>query len=113
MNCEIYIYITLKLYLRYIVQTNLYSSQKVVSYSKPSLYAVTDITCIHLLCSYGNQYLVDYKLTCPPGNVAFFDLTSIDMEDANCMDPNFNEPRYYCYHAIVYTFTIYSMVSSF
>ena len=36
--------------------------------------------------SYGNQKLVQYNISCPPGHLAFFNMTYIELEEPNCYD---------------------------
>ena len=51
------------------------------------------VTCLLLFNRYGNQQLVLYNISCQPGQLSYFDLMDIDMEEANCMDPNLGRER--------------------
>ena len=45
-----------------------------------------------LYCSYAKQLYVKYEMVCPEGyNVIEYSITDIDMEEANCPDPNSDE----------------------
>ena len=36
--------------------------------------------------SYDNQLLAEYKVQCSPGQLAFINITVMDIEEANCID---------------------------
>ena len=37
-------------------------------------------------CSYDNQLLAEYKVQCSPGELAFINITDMDIEEGNCID---------------------------
>ena len=45
---------------------------------------------LSLFSSYDNQLLAEYRVQCSPGQLAFINITYMDIEEANCIDPNGN-----------------------
>ncbi|XP_064406055.1 complement receptor type 1-like isoform X3 [Halichondria panicea] len=43
--------------------------------------------------NYGNQLLMKYRVQCPDNHFAFFNLTSLEIEEPICEDRNFPQPR--------------------
>ena len=49
---------------------------------------------LYMCCPrYGNHQLVLYNVSCQPGQLSYFDLVELELEDANCFDPRLGKLR--------------------
>ena len=44
------------------------------------------IIILPLSCSYDDQLLVDYRVKCREGDLAFFNVTTLDLQGRDCID---------------------------
>ena len=50
-----------------------------------------------LFSSYDNQLLAEYRVQCSPGQLAFINITVMDIEEGNCIDDEGNSRYLFFY----------------